>query len=216
MKRATHRIEVRIVLTFLLLLSAVAFADDAAKSVAKRVDQHYNSLRSMRMDFTETLDGAGLHKNESGVLELKKPGRMRWDYTQPQPKLFVSDGKTAYFYTPGERQARKAPVKKLDDLHSPLRYLLGKSKLEDEFDDLKREGNVLSGVPKHMKDRLARVWLTINSQDQIEHIAIEEVDGTRTEFTFSNITENVPLTDARFKFAPPDGVEMVSVEDLQP
>ena len=216
MSYAKHRINVRILLTFLLVLSPFAFGDDAAKEVAKRVDAHYNALKTMRTDFQETLEGAGMHRNESGVLELKKPGKMRWDYTQPTPKLFVSDGKTAYFYTPGERQARKAPVKKLDDLHSPLRYLLGKSRLEDELDDMKLEGNVLSGSPKHMKDRVSRIWLTLNAKYQIERIAIEEVDGTRTEFVFSNITENVPFADARFKFTAPLGVEMVNVEDLQP
>jgi len=211
-----HRIIVRILLSFLILLSSFSFADDAAKEAAKRVDAHYNALKTMRTEFQETLEGAGMHRNESGVLELKKPGKMRWDYNQPTQKLFVSDGKTAYFYTPGERQARKAPVKKLDDLHSPLRYLLGKSRLEDELEDMKLEGNVLSGSPKHMKDRLSRIWLTLNAKNQIERIAIEEVDGTRTEFVFSNITENVPLADSRFKFTSPPGVEMVNVEDLQP
>ena len=216
MSRAKHRINVRILLGLLLLLSPLSFAADAAKDVAKRVDQHYNALKTMRTDFQETLEGAGLHKSESGVLELKKPGKMRWDYTQPTQKLFISDGKTAYFYAPGERQARRAPVKKLDDLHSPLRYLLGKSKLEDELEDMKFEGNVLSGLPTHMKDRLSRIWLTLNAKAQIERIAIEEVDGTRTDFVFSNITENVPLADSRFKFTAPPGVEMVNVEDLQP
>ncbi len=64
------------------------------------------------------------------MLWLKRPGKMLWDYREPQPKVFVTDGKWAWFYVPGERQARKAAVKKLDDLRSPLRYLLGKTKLE--------------------------------------------------------------------------------------
>lgn len=168
------------------------------------------------MAFLENLESAGIKRTESGTLELKKPGRMRWDYAKPREKLFISDGKTAYFYVPGDQQARKAPVKKLDDLHSPLRYLLGKSRLQDELEKIKLQGNVITGVPKHLKDRVRQVALTINAKNQIERIVIEEVDGTRTEFAFSDIQENVPLTDARFKFVLPAGVEMVEAKELQP
>jgi outer membrane lipoprotein carrier protein len=206
-------------LLFILCLSISAFAADPAKdaeALARKVDQRYNALRTLRMDFTEQLATAGVQKRESGVLELKKPGRMRWDYRQPQPKAFVSDGKTAYFYVPGERQARKGPVKKLDDLQSPLRYLLGKSQIAKELDGLKLEGNVLSGTPKHLKDRVERVELAISSEGLIERIVIEEIDGTRTEFAFSNIQENVTIADQQFKFSPPPGIEMVETNQLQP
>ena len=181
----------RLIHTALILcLSVSVFAADArpdAKALARKVDERYNAMRTLRMDFTEQLATAGVQKRESGVLELKKPGRMRWDYQQPQPKLFVSDGKTAFLYVPGERQARKGPVKKLDDLQSPLRYLLGKSRIADELEGLKLDGNVLSGTPKHLKDRVEKVELTISPEALIERIVIEEIDGTRTEFAFSNI-----------------------------
>ena len=81
---------------------------------------------------------------------------MRWEYAEPKEKVFVSDGKTAYFYVPGERQARKAPVKDLDDLRSPLRYLLGKTRLKKEFANLTvRAGDqpgavLIRGVPTGM------------------------------------------------------------------
>jgi outer membrane lipoprotein carrier protein len=210
----------RSAICILLLCASVTFAQQDAKSIARKVDEHYNSLRTVRMNFSEALASAGIQKNESGVLLLKKTGRMRWDYQDPQPKLFVSDGKTAYFYVPGERQARKSSVKKLDDLQSPLRYLLGKSQLEKEFENLTAEqtanGVVLSGVPKHMKDRVQRVRLTVNRKNQIERIEIEEIDGTRTDFKFSNIEENVEIADGQFRFKPPVGVEMVEAEELQP
>jgi outer membrane lipoprotein carrier protein len=200
-------------------LSIFALAADPAKdaeALARKVDQRYNALHTLRMDFTEQLATAGVQKRESGVLELKRPGRMRWDYKQPQAKIFVSDGKTAYFYIPGERQARKAPVKKLDDLQSPLRYLLGKSQIVKELEGLKLEGNVLSGTPKHMKDRVERVELAINPEGLIQRIVIEDIDGTRTEFAFANIQENVAIADQQFKFSPPPGIEMVETTQIQP
>src|SRR5689334_13818109 len=206
-------------IAIILCLSISAFAADTtadAKALLRKIDERYNAMRTLRMDFTEQLATAGVQKRESGVLELKKPGRMRWDYKQPQPKVFVSDGKTAYFYVPGERQARKAPVKKLDDLQSPLRYLLGKSQIAKELDGLKLEGNVLSGTPKHLKDRVERVELAIDPEGLIERIVIHEIDGTRTEFAFSNIQENVTIADQQFKFSPPAGIEMVETNQLQP
>jgi outer membrane lipoprotein carrier protein len=84
--------------------------------VSDDLDRHYNDLRSLQAGFTETYRGAGITRAESGTLWLRRPGKMRWEYTMPREKLFVSDGKTAYFYVPGERQARKAPIEKLDEL----------------------------------------------------------------------------------------------------
>ncbi len=83
-------------------------ADLSVDRVAEGVDRHYNNLNSLRSQFTETYRGAGVTRTESGTLWLRRPGKMRWEYTGPKEKIFVSDGKTAYFYVPGERQARKA------------------------------------------------------------------------------------------------------------
>lgn len=200
-----------------MLCSVALGAEDnarQAKLLAARVDAHYNSLHSLRMDFAERLTTAGIERQESGVLALKKPGRMRWDYRRPKAKVFLSDGKTAYFYVPGERQARKGPIKQIDDLQSPLRFLLGRSRLEKELDGLRVEGNVITGVPKRLKERIERVKLTINSRNQIERIEISEVDGTRTDFAFSNIEENVALADSEFKFRAPQGVEVVELKSV--
>src|SRR3954468_7812309 len=202
-------------LTFCLSGLAVAQQAVSVDRVAEDLDRHYNELRSLRATFSETYRGAGITRTESGTLWLSRPGKMRWEYTEPREKLFVSDGKTAYFYVPGERQARKAPLDRLDDLRSPLRYLLGKTKLKKEFDNLTaRSGDqpgivVVRGVPRTMSDRVSEVSLEVNSAGEIQRIQIDEVDGSQTEFTFSAIQENVPVEDARFRFQPPTGVEMV-------
>src|SRR3954465_10946296 len=146
-------------LTFCLSGLAVAQQAVSVDRVAEDLDRHYNELRSLRATFSETYRGAGATRTESGTLWLRRPGKMRWEYAEPKEKLFVSDGKTAYFYVPGERQARKAPIKDLDDLRSPLRYLLGKTKLKKEFAKLTaraadRPGRALiRGVPSSMADR---------------------------------------------------------------
>jgi outer membrane lipoprotein carrier protein len=207
------------------LFASIAVAQQASPSVDKvsdDLDRHYNDLRSLRAQFTETYRGAGITRSESGTLWLRRPGKMRWEYTAPREKLFVSDGKTAYFYVPGERQARKAPIEKLDDLRSPLRYLLGKTKLKKEFENLTvRSGDaagtvLVRGVPKGMADRVSEMTLEVNAKGQIQRILLEETDGSQTEFAFSAIEENTPVEDSRFRFQPPPGVELIESALVSP
>jgi len=207
-----------LVTTFALTLSANPAPQADAKSTAEAVDQHYNRLKSLKSLFTETYEAPGISRSESGTLWLKKPGRMRWEYKEPREKLFLADSHTAYFYVPGERQARKTSIKNLDDIRSPLRYLLGKTKLEKELNGLSlapdvpplQQGDiVLRGVPKSMSDRISEVVLEISPAHQIVRIRILEVDGTTTDFRFKNIEENVPVQDSLFRFTPPPGVETI-------
>src|SRR5258707_14632262 len=93
------------------------------KTLTAAIDTHYNHLHSLEAEFTEVYRGSGMERTETGTLWLKKPGKMRWEYRSPREKLFVSDGHDAWFYVPGDRQARKTPVRKLDDLRAPLPFL---------------------------------------------------------------------------------------------
>src|SRR6266496_2010792 len=186
--------------------------------LADAVDKHYNELKSLQSNFEESYKGGGMARNESGMMFLKKPGKMRWDYKVPREKVFVTDGSTAWFYVPGEKQARRASVKSLDDLRSPLRYLLGKTKLEKEFEGLSWAPDqhpvtpsnvVLRGIPKSMADRVSQVLLEITPDYRIARILIEELDGSTTEFRFQDHRENVQVADERFQFRPPPGVEVM-------
>jgi outer membrane lipoprotein carrier protein len=203
----------------LLLVAAplVASAVDVHE-IAQKVDERYNHLRSMQAQFTEIYRGAGIERTESGTLWLKKPGKMRWEYRSPREKLFLSDGKDAWFYVPGDRQVRKGPVKNLDDLRSPLAFLLGKTRLEKELQGLSlapdvsplRAGDlVLRGVPRAMANRVSQVLLEITPDSRIARILIEEVDGSTTEYQFSDQEENIAVNDQRFHFSPPPGVEVI-------
>lgn len=207
----------------LLILTSVC-RGDSVHDIARRVDARYNHLATLKAQFEERYNGAGITRNESGELSLEKPGKMRWQYEQPTSKLFIVDGKNAYFYVPSERQARKMPAKKLDDFRSPIRYLLGKTKLESEFNRLaisteppKQPGDsVLEGLPKGMEDRVQSVLLEISPANQIVRIRIAEVDGSVTEFLFRDIQENLPVKAELFRFTPPPGVELIETENIEP
>lgn len=211
------------VTSVLFLWSSFAFAQPPdVRSTAHAVDEHYNHLKTFRAAFTEIYQGDGISRTESGTLWLKKPSRMRWEYHVPREKLFLVDSQTAYFYVTGDRQAKKTPAKNLDDLRSPLRYLLGKTKLEKELDGLSLAPDVtplqpgdtvMRGVPKIMKDRVSEVVLEISPAHQIHRIVIHGVDSTITDFRFSQIEENVPVQDNLFRFTPPPGVD--TIEDSQ-
>ena len=182
-------------------------------TIVRRVDDHYNRLSSLRAHYTERYSGMGMDRTEEGTLLLKKPGRMRWSYATPVGKVFVLDGKFAWFYTPGDVQATRVPAKQLDDLRSPLRFLLGHTQLKKELDSLAvaqdGAGFRISGVPKGMEQRVKLLSLWVTATGTIDRMKLEEVDGAVTEFVFTDIQENVPVKDSDFAFIPPPGVTVV-------
>jgi outer membrane lipoprotein carrier protein len=206
------------------LLSAPVWAADAAsdiKNLAAAVDAHYNHLRSLEAEFTEVYRGSGMDRTESGTLWLKKPGKMRWEYRSPKEKLFVSNGKDAWFYVPDDRQARKEAAKKLEDVRSPLAFLLGKTKLEKELrglsiasdiDALSSGNTVLRGVPTALADRVSEIILEITPDGRIVRLVMQGVDGASTEYRFTDQKENLAIADGRFDFRAPAGTEVVEGE----
>lgn len=187
-------------------------------AIVRKVDDHYNRLSSLRAHYTEHYSGLGMDRSEEGTLLLKKPGRMRWSYDAPVGKVFVLDGKFAWFYTPGDAQATRVPAKQLDDLRSPLRFLLGHTQLRKELDNLAVEPNgsgfQITGVPKGMAQRVKLLSIWVTAAGVIERMRLEEVDGAVTEFAFSDVQESVPVKDSDFAFIPPAGVTVV--EGLPP
>jgi outer membrane lipoprotein carrier protein len=182
-------------------------------ALVRKVDEHYNHLTSLRARYTEHYAGLGMNRTEIGTLVLKKPGRMRWSYAEPVGKVFVLDGKYAWFYTPGDSQAQRVPAKQLDDLRSPLRFLLGHTQLKKELDNLtvtpQGAGFLIAGVPRGMEQRVKLLTLGVTAKGAIEHMRLEELDGAVTEFAFSGMEENVPLSNSEFVFTPPAGVSVV-------
>ncbi len=172
----------------------------------------------------------GMDRTETGTLTLEKPGRMRWAYDMPAGKLFVLDGKDAISYTPGDAEATRFPEKRLDDLRSPLRFLLGHTELEKELRGLSvtlvklEDGRVgyalwgepVSGQPASSpgtaaadQQRVHAVSVTVDGEGVIHELRIEETDGAVTTFSFSDMRENVPVKEGVFRFMPPAGVTVV-------
>ena len=187
-------------------------------AILRQVDEHYNHLSSLKTHYVEHYSGMGMDRVEEGTLLLKKPGRMRWSYAEPVGKVFVLDGKYGWFYTPGDAQAQRVPAKELDDMRSPLRFLLAHTQLKKVLDGIavvpEGGGFRISGVPKGMGERVKLLTLGVSAAGSIERMKLEEVDGAVTEFMFSEMKENVPVKDGDFVFVVPSGVSVV--EGIKP
>jgi outer membrane lipoprotein carrier protein len=186
----------------------------SAHEMAQRVDRHYNQLRSLRSGFSESYEGLGMRRAESGTLLLLKPGRMKWEYSSPAGKLFLLDGKYAWFYSRGDSQVQRIPAKQLDDLRSPLRFLLGHTELEKELSNLVLTPALnglftLTGQPKGQEKRVSRLTLTVTADGAITAIVLEEADGAITRFSFTGEQPNAPVPAGAFHFTPPVGVPVV-------
>jgi outer membrane lipoprotein carrier protein len=225
---AKGRIQLMIKLCVLVVSVLVAATLPSAAlenihSIAQAVDEHYNHLRTLEAQFTETYRGLGLDRTETGTVwlekgGLKKLGKMRWEYRSPEDKLFVSNGKEAWFYVPADHQARRTEANELQDLRSPLEFLLGKTQLEKELRGLSfapdvqplSPGNVvMRGVPQGMADKVGEMLLEVSPQREIVRIRLQNVDGSLTEYRFSDQKANVAIPAGWFQFKPPAGTETI-------
>src|ERR1700710_1768523 len=161
-------------LTRLIVVFALASVPLLAKqndAILKRVDDHYNHLSSLQAHYSEHYTGMGMDRTEFGTLLLKKPGRMRWSYASPAGKVFILDGKNGWFYTPGDPQAQKISAKQLDDLRSPLRFLLGHTQLNKELTNIKVTqapgGYRIAGIPQGMSQRIKNLTLFVDEKGLI-------------------------------------------------
>lgn len=206
--RRSFTLRLCVPLSFCLLSQAQT---PTTAELAHKVDAHYNHLSSLETRYSERYRGMGLDRTESGTLLLRKPGRMRWSYDSPAGKLFMLDGKYAISYTPGDAQADRIPAKQIDDLHSPLRFLLGHTELAKELDGLTLTPIdnglfTLAGTPKGMADRIHLLALTVDKDGLIHAMRMQEADGAITDFTFTAMHENIPTKDSDFVFTAPPGV----------
>ena len=111
---------------WIVSLPSVQAADSEITRILKGVEERYNHALTLQVTFAETYTNKGRKHTEKGELYLRKPGRMRWEYSSPAGKLFGSDGKFAYAYSPDENRFDKMSLKGTEDMRAPLGFLLGK------------------------------------------------------------------------------------------
>jgi outer membrane lipoprotein carrier protein len=203
----------RIALWVSLLSLPLQAAD--LNTLLKGVEEHYNRARTLEVHFIESYSVQGrARKSESGELTLRKPGRMRWDYMEPSGKLFVSDGKDVYLYTPEAHRVEKTKLKASDDMRAPLAFLLGKLDFAKDFRDFdfQPEGSNYLITAKAKSDKLPydRVQMLVTPQFEIERLVVNGQDLSILTFQLSGEKLNPPVDDTLFKFQMPAGATLVA------
>jgi outer membrane lipoprotein carrier protein len=188
-------------------------------TLLKGVEQRYNRAKTLQVHFVESYTVRGqARKSESGELTLRKPGRMRWDYTAPSGKLFVSDGKDVYLYTPEAHRVEKTKLKASEDMHAPLAFLLGKLDFAKDFRDfeIKPEGTNYLITAKAKSDKLPyeAVQMLVTPDYQIQRLIVTGQDSVLT-FQLDGEKLNPPVEDALFNFQMPAGATLVDAEGTQ-
>lgn len=201
-----------------LLLAVPAFAaGPATGDLLRAIEKHYNGAQSLTLAFSETYAGSRRPaQTESGTLYLRKPGRMRWEYTEPAGKLFVSDGKDVYVYTPGDTRAEKSPLKVSDDMRAPLAFLLGRLDFNREFKTFSTTpdaaGTWIAAEPKSGNLAYTKVEFLATPQGEIRRLRVTGQDQSRLEFAFRDEKVNAPVAPKLFVFQPPAGIPIVEAE----
>lgn len=200
--------------------SHLSAAEPDVEKILKGVEERYNRVQTLEVTFTEKSFSQGRSRTEQGELYLRKPGRMRWQYTTPAGKLFVSDGKYIYFYTPNDNRYERMPLKETEDMRAPLAFLLGRIHFNDDFKEFRlqpdRDNVFITAVPKSDKMPYSEVTFLVSPDDsEIHWLRVVGQDGSREEFVFERERKNPALKEDLFKFAPPKGAEVVDSADRQ-
>jgi len=208
------------------VLGSAARGQDAEKPVARIVralEARYRAAESFRAVFLERRsEGRGSLQLESGTLYIRRPGMMRWEYESPETKLFLVDGKNAWFYVPADRTVTKAAVRQSDDARIPLLLLTGKTSLSRvcrriELADVHVEaaGNTaLRCLPARNEQDYREAIFEVDAQSRLVRLLVREPGEIETEFRFGRWEENLPLDPALFRFAPPKGTAIVDEKTL--
>lgn len=207
-----------VVVAGLTVLAGQAPQDPTA--LATKVQQRYNAIRDFSGDFVQTYEGGVLRTKttERGTVAIKRPGRMRFTYTKPERKEFVSDGTRLYTHLVADKQVIVSPAPDPADGDIPALFLAGHSDLGRDyvatFTPLPgaAQGLVtLQLVPRKAHHDYDSLGIGIDPKTlQIQFLTALDKQGGRSSFSFTNLKENRGLTDKDFEFRVPRGVEVLT------
>jgi outer membrane lipoprotein carrier protein len=196
---------------------ASAGARQSAEDVAAALQAKYDRIRDFSADFTQIYESGVLRRKitEKGKVQVKKPGRMRWDYTQPEKKLFVSDGSTIYLWVPADNQVTRSAVPRQDEATTAVLFLVGKGDLTRDFNvsfapDAAAGTHALRLDPKLPERDYDWLRIVVDKNSlQIRELTAADRQGGQSTFQFSNFKENVGIDDSSFAFRIPKGADVI-------
>jgi outer membrane lipoprotein carrier protein len=214
-----------LLLAFLLFFAAPdagAQGRPAAAETARALQQAYDRVRDFTADFTHTYEGGVLRKTsvEHGTVQIKKPGRMRWDYTTPDKKLFVADGHKVYSYIPADKQVVISDMPSDNSATTAVLFLAGKGNLTRDFavtydQTLETPDTWALRLEPRSKQRDYDWLIVVVDRQTLQMRALTAADqqGGRSTFAFTNYRENAGVADKAFEFKIPKGVDVITAGD---
>ena len=195
--------------------------ETTAPALAQALQKKYDGVKDFSADFTHTYEGGVLRKQitERGRLLIKKPGKMRWQYTAPEEKLFVSDGVKMYSYIPQDKQVIVATVPPDDQATTPTLFLAGKGSVTRDFVaslvelpvGMPAGTQALKLVPKARQQDYDWLVLVVDPASlDIRGLVTVDAQGGKSSFSFTNLKQNIGSADKDFAFKIPRGVDVVS------
>ena len=199
---------------------ALALAINSEQTIVNAIQKNYQSVRTFQAGFEQKSFVKMINRTEiaQGNVQIKKPGKMKWIYNDPDPQVLISNQKNLWFYTPEDKQVTKMPIESIYSSNTPALFLAGQGILTNIFNvtEVITGKNIYTVTlsPKEAKNDLNRLILRANKNNyQITGVTVYDELGNKTQIKFKNIRINEQIAESTFDFIVPAGVE---IQDFTP
>jgi outer membrane lipoprotein carrier protein len=201
---------------------AFAFADISVEAAVAGLQQRYAKVESLSAEFRQNYTGPGIEQSESGKVYMKRPGLMRWEYQQPETRIFIADGRETWLYAPADRQVTVRAVNPEELRNTPLQLLLGQAQILKSFtaawDGTTRpkyqDSSLLRLTPRAAQSEYSAIVVEYDTRSfDLRRIIIRESSGNTSEFLLTNLAANPKLDKKLFEFKAPKGIELIRIDD---
>lgn len=201
-----------IMLFFSTWVATAPLHAQVVQDVVASVENHYRDLSDLTAQVVQTnvLKSVGKTQKYEGKLFIKKPGKLRLEYTNGQ--LILIDGQAALFYSKKSEQVVKKTFTDFEHMNIPVAFLLGAAHIRDDFEVLQADAKtprVIELLPKRPGAAMKKLRLHTDGSGRITMLMIFDRSGNTTEVVFTNIREGVGLDERQFTFTPPKGTEII-------
>ncbi len=208
----------------LCVLCALAFAsaDITVEGAVMGLQQRYAKVETLSADFRQNYTGPGIEQSETGKVYMKRPALMRWEYQQPETRLFIADGRETWLYAPADRQVTVRAVNPEELRNTPLQLLLGQAQILKSFtaawDRTTRpkyqDSAILRLTPRAAQSEYTAIVVEYDARSfDLRRILIRESSGNTSEFLLTNLEANPKLDKKLFEFKAPKGTELIRIDD---
>jgi len=215
MKRQT-----KFLFIFILYWHMPAWALSDQLETVNAIQKNYELVLTLKANFEQKAFVKMLNRTEitRGTVQIKKPGKMKWVYSSPDPQVLISDQKNLWLYAPEEEEVTKIPIESVYSSNTPALFLAGQGVLTDIFNVVQvlteKDKFVAVFTPKEVENSLSRLVLRANKNNyQITGATVYDRLGNKTSIKFRSIRINEKIPESVFNFEVPAGVE---IQDFTP